>query len=449
MRSGLVVVALLAIACRSAEPAAPRSAAPVARPSPPVATPAEDPVAADAVAAAVRGHEILSALSVVPAQSDVLCNAAMEAAEAAIGQPPEAVAWSGDGERDRGLLKSRVAGVLARARGRLPSDLALRLARAMAMAARNPHVFALDAGAMGTLLALVSGQKAPGLGFAAHAAGGRWVVVDVYPAGPAEAAGLRRGDRVIALDGRSFDEQSHFATFLTAPGQRVALEVEQGGLHSPYRKLLQLVAAPVARPIVESRALGGGIGYLRIHYLPRSKDPAGDAAVLVAGALKELDGKKVRAIAIDLRDNAGGSPFDVASILARGDPLVQMQTPGGPAEPVPRTAEAWKKRHKLAVLVNAQSYSAAEMVALALQAHGEARVFGEPSGGALTIPGQAQLPGGVTLMFPGQLVLDARGKAPAGQRIAPDVVVASTTAGDIGAGKDPQLDAAIAWLKKR
>jgi carboxyl-terminal processing protease len=314
----------------------------------------------------------------------------------------------------------------------------------MAVAADDPHAFALDAPAMGTLLALISGQKGAGFGFAAHQAGAHWVVSDVHPGSPAEAAGIKRGDRVISFDRRAYDDQSVIAMLLTVPGQRVDVELEAGG----KRKLVELVAEPHARPIVESRMLGKGMGYLRIHYLPRSKDPAGDAAVLVAGALKELDGKKASKIVIDLRDNVGGSPFDVASILVRGDPLVQIQTPGQPAEKVARTAESWKKKHALAVLINRQSYSAAEIVALALQGHGEARVFGEPSGGALTAPGQAQLPGGVTLFYPGQLFLDARGKAPEEQRVTPDQAVPSTTAEDYAAGRDPQLEAAIAWLKK-
>ena len=442
-----LVVALIAIACGGKQAAAPRPPAPAPRPEPSDQRP-EDPAVTDAVAAAVRSHEVLTSVSAVPASSHVLCNAAMAAAAAAIGQPPEAVAWSGEIERDRKLLGTRLAGVLARTKKALPANLPLLVARAMAMAARNPHVFALDAGGVATLLALVSGQNAPGLGFPAHAAGGAWGVGAVIAGGPAAAAGINSGDRLLSLDRRPFDDQSLIAALLVSSDQRVTIEVEHGE-HQPYRKLVELKAEPVPYPAVNSRTLGGGIGLLRIRALPRSKDPAADAAVLVAGALKELDAKKVRRLVIDLRDNPGGAPFDVASILVRGNPLLQIQTPGGPAEPVARTAETWKKRHTVAVLVNGQSYSGAEIVALALQAHGEARIFGEPTGGALTAPGQAQLPGGVTLFFPAQLFLDAKGKAPADQRVTPDERVPSTTSADMAAARDPQLAAAVAWLKKQ
>jgi len=420
---------------------------PHARPAPPP----EDPAISDAVAAAVRSHEILTSVSVVPASSPVLCNAAMGAADAAIGQPPEAVAWSGDKERDRRQLRSRVAGVLARAKAPLPSDLPLRLARAMAMAAKNPHVFALDAGGVATLLALVSGQAAPGLGFSAHAAGGRWIVADVYPGSPAAGAGLRPGFALVSLDGRAFDEQSLLATLFIAAGGKATIEFESLP-PTPYRKLVELEAAVYPRPIVDSRVLAKGIGYVRLHGLPHSQDPQTDAGGQLAGALGELHKKKMAKLVVDLRDNPGGNPFAVASLLVRGDPLLQAQVPGQKAEPVPRTgpiAPALARPLKLAVLVNGQSYSAAEMVALALQAHGEARVFGQPTGGALTFPGQEQLPGGVTLFFPQSLALDAKGAAPADQRVTPDEVVASTGAADFAAGVDPQLDAALAWLKKR
>ena len=402
---------------------------------------------ADAVGAAVRTHEVLTARSVVPTSSHVLCNAAMEAAAAAAGQPLAAAAWSGDGERDRPLLKDRLVGVLAGAKGPLPADLPYRLARAMAIAADNPHVWAVNAAAMANALALVSGQKAAGLGFDAHLAGGHWVVSDLVEGGPAAAAGMKRGDLVVSIDRRSFDQQALMSELLLMTGgQHATLEIESGG----KRRLVDLEAQVMTRPIVSSRVLGKGIGYLRIHYLPKSTDPSGDAGVLVAGALKELDAKRVDKLVIDLRDDGGGNPFDVASILVHADgPLLMGQDPGGKPEPIPRSAEAWKKRHKMAVLVNGQSYSAAEMVALSLQASGEARVFGEPTGGALTFPGQENLPGGVTLFFPAGLALDGKGKLPDRQRVTPDEAVPSTTAADIAAGRDPQLDAALAWLKKR
>lgn len=447
-----LVLALLAIACGTTrEPATPRPVATAPDAAPGTAR-EEDPVIADAVAAAVRCHEVLTSVSVVPTNSHVLGNAAMATAAEVIGQPPEAIAWTGEIERDRALLKSRVAGLLMRAKTPLPSDLPLRLARAMAMSAKNAHVFALDAAGVGNLVTMVSGMKGATLGFDAHAAGGQWVVSDVIAGSPAHAAGMRPGDRLISLDGRAFDEQSLLAALLVVPDQKVAVEAEMGGLHSPYRKQLQLVAAPVARPIVDSRVVDKGIGYLRIRYLPRSKDPLTDAAAQVAGALGELQKKKIGKLVIDVRDNPGGSPFDVASLLVRGDPLLQGQVPGTPPEPLARStpfAPLFKTKPKLAVLVNGQSYSAAEMVALSLQGHGEARVFGQPTGGALTFPGQAQLPGGVTLFFPEGFVLDPKGKVPAEHRVTPDEAVPSTTAADIDAGKDPQLAAAVAWLKKR
>jgi carboxyl-terminal processing protease len=448
-----LVLALFAIACGTkSDPAAPRPVAPAPDAATAGTAPDEDPMIADAVAAAVRCHEVLTSVSVVPTSSHVLGNAAMATAAEVIGQPPEAIAWTGEIERDRALLKTRVTGLLMRAKTPLPPDLPLRLARAMAMSARSPHVFALDAAAVGNLVSVVSGLEGAGLGLEAHAAGAEWVVSVVVAGSPAQSAGMRAGDRLISLDGRAFDEQSLLAALLVAPGQKVVVEAEMGGVHSPYRKQLELVAAPVARPIVDSRVLEKGIGYLRVHYLPRSKDPQADAAAQLAGALGELHKKKIGKLVIDLRDNPGGAPFDVASLLVKGDPLLFSQSPGKPAEPLERTgpiAPGLARPHRTAVLVNGQSYSAAEMVALSLQGHGEARVFGQPTGGALTFPGQAQLPGSVTLFFPAELTLGPKGKAPAEHRVTPDEAVPSTTAADIDAGKDPQLAAAVAWLKKR
>src|SRR5690606_14911384 len=100
-------------------------------------------------------------------------------------------------------------------------------------------------------------------------------------------------------------------------------------------------------------------------------------------------------------------------------------------------------------LVNEQTYAAAEVAALSLQAHGEARVFGQPTGGGLSIPRAEHLAGSVTLFFPEALIAPPRGEIAPTRRVEPDQRVANTTAADYRAGRDPQLDAALTYLRAR
>jgi carboxyl-terminal processing protease len=450
----LSLAASLAASCGGGAPSpasrAPADLEPPAARRAPLARP-PDPAAADAVSAAVRAHEILSSVSVVPGDSARLAGAALAALAAGLGAPADEAPWSGDPERDRGILRERCDTLVAAATRPAPPDLPAQVARAMAAVAGDPHAFALEGDQIGSLLASISGEPFAGLGFAVHASpGGGWVVSEVYPDGPAAAAGLRPGDLVAALDGRPLDAASWAETGRALrPPQPVSLTGTRSGPDGAAPLTLELIAVRIRPPIVEHRIMPGKVGYLRIHYLPHAEDPGSDAAVLVAGALDAFDRARVTRMVIDLRDNAGGAPFDVASILVRGNPLLRIAVPGADAEPLARTVQPWKVRRKAAVLVNDQSYAAAEMIALALRDHGEARLFGQPTGGALTMPGQAALPGGVLLFFPQALVVGASGASPPGRRLEPDELVANPGPADYAAGRDPQLSAAVAWLVRR
>jgi carboxyl-terminal processing protease len=99
----------------------------------------------------------------------------------------------------------------------------------------------------------------------------------------------------------------------------------------------------------------------------------------------------------------------------------------------------------LAVLVDATSRSAAELTPAALQEAGRAVVVGEATAGSVLISQDTVLPDGGRLTLSradfrtsGGVRLEKRG-------VVPDVVVA-TSAEDIGAGRDPVLEVAIAAL---
>ena len=73
------------------------------------------------------------------------------------------------------------------------------------------------------------------------------LVAEVYEAGPADAAGLRRGDLVLAIDGREvFDERGlKFLAATRSPGEQVILDVLRGGRERSLE--VELAAPPGAR----------------------------------------------------------------------------------------------------------------------------------------------------------------------------------------------------------
>jgi carboxyl-terminal processing protease len=170
--------------------------------------------------------------------------------------------------------------------------------------------------------------------------------------------------------------------------------------------------------------------------------------LLAQRALGELDRKGVKKLVVDLRGNAGGFPFDLASLFTDADPLMYSLVPFGDDQAIAHTKIApWKGTHPIAVLVDEGTASGAEMVALSLREHSAAIVVGQPTAGGLTFPTTEKLPGNVTLSYPTSKVGTAKDKlVQDGNRITPDVIAPNPTADDYAAKRDPQLAAALAKL---
>jgi C-terminal processing protease CtpA/Prc len=154
---------------------------------------------------------------------------------------------------------------------------------------------------------------------------------------------------------------------------------------------------------------------------------------------------------IDLRGNAGGFPFDVASLFVAADPLLLAINSDGVPTPVPRTSvKAWPTKHAIVVLVDEMTASGGEMLALALKDHAGAKLVGRPTAGGLTFPTieKHKAVPDVAVSYPLSRVGSVTTKAVFdGNRLVPDVAAANATAEDYAARKDPQLDAALATLK--
>ena len=122
-----------------------------------------------------------------------------------------------------------------------------------------------------------------------------------------------------------------------------------------------------------------GIGYIRVNGF----DP--QTARQLKDAIEKLGGEKLKGLVLDLRDNPGGvvqAALEAASyFLKPGQKILSVK--GRSIEDqtveVPKTATPYD--FGLAVLVNAKTASAAEILTGALQDHDRAVVLGEPSFG--------------------------------------------------------------------
>jgi carboxyl-terminal processing protease len=318
----------------------------------------------------------------------------------------------------------------------------------MTLAAGDIHTFAMTKPALQALFALIDGAAVVQVGMLTHKLDdGHWAASHVFTGGPAHVAGVVAGDELVSIDGAPIAHgYMDFAYLLgVAPNTEAHLVVKHAGVE----RTLVLHLTSIATPILESRVIGD-VGYARILSCTHSTDPARDAAALLGKALGELERRKLNKLVIDLRGNAGGFPFDLASLLVEADPLMYGITGGeGTEQPVARTKLAPSKtKWAIAVIVDESTASGAEMLALALRDHAAAAIIGRPTAGGLTFPTTEKITSDVTISYPLSRVGGKTKAVQDGNRITPDLAAPNPTADDFAADRDPQLDAAIAILKK-
>lgn len=272
------------------------------------------------------------------------------------------------------------------------------------------------------------------LGLGLAAAGGEWFVARVFAGGPAEKAGLLRGDRIAALDGRPFEP---VRSLRGKAGTPVVLEVERrrGAARvevsvTPARvdpKVEWLAALESGTKTYERR--GRKVGYLPVWSC------AGDAVrqeieEQATGAVSEAD-----ALVLDFRGGWGGCSPQLVQLFVPAPPAMVSIDRDGVRRRYP---PAWEK--PLVVLVDFGSRSGKELVARALQRLGRATLVGERTGGAVLAGRFLPLSDGSVLYLAVQDVL-VDGERLEGVGVQPDVPVAAPL--PFAEGRDPQLDAAL------
>jgi carboxyl-terminal processing protease len=203
-----------------------------------------------------------------------------------------------------------------------------------------------------------------------------------FPESPAWRAGLRFGDRVLAVDGNSMKGKTYpeVRKFLLGPrGTTVKVTVEHAGNHQS--ETVSIVRDAVSLPsIAQSYMIRPEVGYVAM---------TGGFNLTTADefeqSLKQLHGKGMNMLILDLRGNRGGLLIQAVrvanSFLQRGQMIVSQKGRfRDSSQPYPAINDN-PDSVPLVVLVNGESASAAEIVAGALQDHDRALIVGETTFG--------------------------------------------------------------------
>lgn len=197
-------------------------------------------------------------------------------------------------------------------------------------------------------------------------------VVNVYAGGPADLAGLRKGDVITKVNGTATANLSLDALIACfSDDEDIADEITY--LRDGMEKTIRVQRTEVHIKRVDSKLLSNNIGYIRI------TEFNGSVAEDFVSAAKELQGKGVQNLIIDLRDNPGGGLNEVLSIsntlIPKGNVIVSIRSKSGD-ERVYKSEGGEQFDMKLVVLVNGYSASASELLTGALKDYKLATIVG-------------------------------------------------------------------------
>lgn len=273
--------------------------------------------------------------------------------------------------------------------------------------------------------------------------GGALEVLRVYAGSPAESAGMKAGDRIIAVDGASALEADLLERMRGENGTRAQLSIDRGG----ERLEIGVERGNVRYSNVASAMLEGGVGYIAIFQF------SGDDVEAFARALEELQRGGASALIIDLRNNPGGLLGDVTAIadqLLDGGLIVYTEDRSGAREEF--YAEAGACELPLAVLVNGSSASASEILAAAVQERGRGAVVGTQTYGKGVVQSLVSFESdGSGMQYTSSRYFTPNGRSIHGEGVAPDVVVEAgkgwrCPSGEPDLQNDDQLRAAAQLL---
>lgn len=249
---------------------------------------------------------------------------------------------------------------------------------------------------------------------------GNMEIVEVYASSSAETAGLKKGDVVVALDGKEVSRIGYIdacAQLDGADGSQIAMTVLRSDGDNMKTLNFTVVRSVYAATSVSYQFINGNVGYVRISAFGNSSVSAFRTALTVLQSEENLCG-----LVIDLR---GNSDSDVSNMEKLADMLL-------PAGEIVRTvdkngelvdtylSDAECITLPITVVVDSSTAGAAEVMASALHDAGYETV-GETTAGTAQVTEVVVLSDGSALFIPTENYSNQNGEVLYGQGVAADV----------------------------
>ena len=279
-------------------------------------------------------------------------------------------------------------------------------------------------------------------------------VVEAIKNSPAFKAGIKAGDKILAIDGKltkNLEVQDASKMIRGKAGTAVTLRIER---QNKSNFDLKLTRANIELPTVHYTLKQEGnkrVGYITL------KEFSSHAAEQMQRAIQDLNRQKVDGFVLDLRGNPGGllqSSIEIARMWMETGAIVRTVDREGGTEEAKANRTSLTKL-PLAVLVDGNSASASEILSGALQDNHRAVVVGSQTFGKALVQSVHSLSDGSGVAVTIAHYYTPKGTDISHKGITPDVKIDLTEAQErtlatnptlVATQNDPQYARAIAVL---
>ena len=290
------------------------------------------------------------------------------------------------------------------------------------LASLDPHSTYLNPQELREVTVSTKGEFG-GLGIQVTMENGFVKVVSPIEGTPAYRAGIKTGDLITHLDGKSIEGVTLMEAVRRMRGRPrtdIRLTINREG-HAPFK-------VTITRAIIKIKPVRwrveGDIGYLRVtHFSEKMEDAVYDAMDALSA---KLEGR-MKGLVLDLRNNPGGlfsQSMALSDAFLDDGTIVSVK---GRVESNNRSYDAEEgdlaQSLPMVVLINGGSASASEIVASALQDHGRAVVMGGRSFGKGSVQTIMPLPRKGAVKLTTSLYYAPSGRTIQAQGVEPDIVL--------------------------
>ena len=272
-------------------------------------------------------------------------------------------------------------------------------------------------------------------------------VAGVVKGGPAEKAGIKKGDIIVEVDGENIqgkDSSYAVSKMKGKKGTNVSISVVRKGNKKPIT--FNIKREVIHDNTVSYKVLDNNIGYISVSAFETVTKKQFKSAVDC------LEKKNEKGLIIDLRDNGGGlldTALDMLDHILPKKLVVYTKDKNGVAEEY-YTKDDKEIKIPIVILVNGNSASASEVFCGALRDYGKAKLLGTKTFGKGIVQSSFAFRDGTGLKFTTSKYYTPKGINIHGTGFEPDIKVKSngkmTALKESGYKVDNQINAALDYL---